>query len=59
LRRRRSARLVCADHPNKPMEHDGCGAEGARCQCNPDGVVPWHHVYAGEVDPREERPEPH
>jgi len=26
---------VCPDHPALPFEHDDCGAEGARCICNP------------------------
>lgn len=30
---------VCADHPDKPWGHDGCGAEAARCVCNPTGAV--------------------
>lgn len=30
---------LCADHPDKPWEHDGCGAEGVRCVCNPEGEL--------------------
>jgi hypothetical protein len=43
---------VCEDHPDQPWEHDGCGAAGAPCACNPLGGVSWHAVYA-EL-PREE-----
>src|SRR5688572_16275669 len=37
---------VCEDHPDKPWEHDGCGAPGMRCVCNPNGDVRWRKVYA-------------
>ena len=43
---------VCADHPSLPWEHDGCGAEGARCICNPIGAVQWTEII-GEV-PKDE-----
>ena len=43
---------VCADHPSLPWEHDGCGAEGARCICNPLGAVQWTEII-GKV-PKDE-----
>lgn len=26
---------VCEDHPDKPMNHDGCKGAGVPCACNP------------------------
>jgi hypothetical protein len=43
---------LCAEHPGLPWEHDGCGAEGVRCVCNPTGAVLWREIYA-EVPPEE------
>ena len=37
---------LCAEHSGLPWEHSGCGAEGARCVCNPHGLVVWREVYA-------------
>jgi len=37
---------VCADHPGLPWQHDGCGAEGAPCVCNPSGAVQWRKIIA-------------
>ena len=34
---------VCEEHPDKPMDHDGCGGAGMPCPiCNPSsrGKVP-------------------
>ena len=41
---------LCADHPTLPWEHDGCGAEGAPCVCNPSGAVQWKEIYAERAD---------
>jgi hypothetical protein len=41
---------LCADHPGLPWGHDGCGAEGAPCICNPTGAVLWREIYA-EAEP--------
>jgi hypothetical protein len=40
------ARLALRGSPAKPWQHDGCAGAGARCICNPEGAVPWQHVYA-------------
>jgi hypothetical protein len=29
---------ICEDHPDRPVDHDGCGGAGKRCD-NPD--CPW------------------
>jgi hypothetical protein len=44
---------LCAEHPGQPWEHDGCGAEGVACECNPDAQVLWREVYAGSAGERE------
>jgi hypothetical protein len=36
---------VCEEHPDKPWEHDGCGAAGAPCICNPTGHVDMPTVF--------------
>lgn len=36
---------LCAEH-GKAWEHDGCGAEGMPCRCNPQGEVEWREVFA-------------
>jgi hypothetical protein len=46
---------VCEDHPDKPWEHDGCGAPGMRCACNPNGDVGWKQVFA-TTDPERDKP---
>jgi len=36
-------RWICEEHPDKPMEHDGCKGSGMPCpDCNPSsrGKVP-------------------
>lgn len=46
----RGALWLCADHPTEPWPHEGCGAEGFACVCNPDGAVEWREIYS-EVPP--------
>jgi hypothetical protein len=41
---------VCEEHPDKPWEHDDCGAAGLACVCNPHGAVAWREIIA-EVPP--------
>lgn len=40
---------VCEDHPSEPWEHADCGGAGARCHCNPHGLVEWREVFAETV----------
>lgn len=40
---------VCEEHPDKPWQHDGCGAAGARCACNPEGRVHLVRVIGSDV----------
>lgn len=45
---------VCEDHKDRPWGPltDGgceCGAEGAPCSCNPEGVVEWKEIFAEAV----------
>ena len=37
---------LCAGQPGQPWERDGCGAEGAACECHPAGSVVRRHVHA-------------
>jgi hypothetical protein len=37
---------LCEEHPDQPWEHDGCGAAGMKCVCNPFGAVQWKTVLA-------------
>jgi hypothetical protein len=37
---------LCEDHAGKPWGHDGCQGAGARCVCNPTGLVNWRHIHA-------------
>ncbi len=48
-------RWVCAEHPDKPWRHDGCGWEGSPCVCNPKAEVEWAEVYAQVERPGNER----
>ena len=41
----KGALWVCVDHV-EPWPHEGCGAEGMACACNPHGEVMWKEVYA-------------
>ena len=42
----RGARCVCEEHPDKPWEHEGCGAAGVPRVCNPAAAVEWREVFA-------------
>ncbi|MCE9657783.1 MAG: hypothetical protein K8R60_04440 [Burkholderiales bacterium] len=37
---------LCAEHSGRPWGHDDCGAEGARCVCNPTGAILGGEVIA-------------
>lgn len=45
---------LCEEHPGKPWQHDGCGAAGMPCVCNPAGAVLWGELYAGDDAPGDE-----
>jgi len=35
---------LCADHPDKPWGHEGCGAAGVPCQCNLAGALAFQTI---------------
>jgi hypothetical protein len=45
---------VCAEHPDQPRGHDGCGAPGVPCVCNPKSAVRWAQVYVEASHPGNE-----